>query len=120
MQEMKITLELGPDTRAWLAELFAGGRVIATPATAPSAAADATENSPADVAPAAPEQTTPARVVTHKDILDRVTELIRAGKKTEAREIVTAYAPGVSTIPADKCVEVMDKLDALYKQTVKK
>lgn len=48
-----------------------------------------------------------------EDIQKKVVELSAAGKKTEVRAIVKAYADKVSEIPADKLAEVWKQLTAL-------
>jgi hypothetical protein len=55
----------------------------------------------------------PVRVVELAEIQRKVVELSTAGKKAEAREIITAYAAKISGIPEDKRAEVLDKLNAL-------
>lgn len=66
-------------------------------------------------APAVAEAAVPtaAPTISHDDILKKVITLSAAGKKQEAREIVNAYAAKVSDIPADKLVEVAERLDAI-------
>lgn len=64
------------------------------------------------------KDTTPtagAAVATLGDVQRKVVELCGPahGKKAEVREIVKAYAPKVTGIPADKLDEVMAKLTAL-------
>lgn len=56
-----------------------------------------------------------AAVATLGDVQRKVVELCGPahGKKAEVREIVKAYAPKVTGIPADKLDEVMAKLTAL-------
>ena len=51
--------------------------------------------------------------VSRDDVRQKVVSLIAAGKKAEARAVVTAYAPGVPDIPEDKLAEVLEKLTAL-------
>lgn len=63
--------------------------------------------------PTAPEPAPEAPTVTHAEIQQKVIRLSAAGKKAEAREIVTAYAGKISDIPEDKLQEVADKLAAL-------
>ena len=79
----------------------ASGKVTAPTADAPqSAAQTATEASDA---------------VTLADVQRKVVKLCGPphNKKAQVREIVKAYAPKVTGIPADKCAEVMAKLNAL-------
>lgn len=56
-----------------------------------------------------------AAVVALGDVQRKVVELCGPahGKKAEVREIIKAYAPKVTGIPADKLDEVMAKLTAL-------
>lgn len=56
-----------------------------------------------------------AAVATLGDVQRKVVELCGPahGKKAEVREIIKAYAPKVTGIPADKLDEVMAKLTAL-------
>lgn len=68
----------------------------------------------ADTAETAASTTAAAEpMVSHDDILKKVITLSAAGKKKEAREIVTGYAEKVSDIPADKLAEVAERLDAI-------
>ena len=60
-------------------------------------------------APTAPE----APKVEPADIQRKVVDLCSKGKKAEVKDIITAYAPNVSGIPADKLAEVLEKLNAL-------
>lgn len=55
----------------------------------------------------------PAPKVDRAEVRRKVVELSAAGKKTEVKEIVTAYAAMISDIPEDKLGEVFDKLNAL-------
>ena len=57
------------------------------------------------------EETVPA--VTLEQIQQKVIKLATSGKKAQVREIVTAYAPKVSDLAADKWAEVWDKLTEL-------
>ena len=76
-----------------------------------------------DTAPAEPEEpknepqeaeeAEPVPAYELNDVLAKVQTLIKAGKKTECRDIVTQFASSVSAIPADKFGEVMAKLNAL-------
>lgn len=59
--------------------------------------------------PTAPE----APKVEPADIQRKVVDLCSKGKKAEVKDIITAYAPNVSGIPADKLAEVLEKLNAL-------
>lgn len=51
--------------------------------------------------------------VTKQDILQKVIALCGAGKKAEAKDIITTYADSVSDLPDDTLNEVWDKLTAL-------
>jgi hypothetical protein len=113
MPDNKVILEFGPETKALISEFIAAVRGTNAPVTAPQSTQHDPEPAAGENAPTVPETAVPVRVVTNDDVLKRVTELIRDGKKDAARDIVTSYASGVSTIPADKCAEVMDKLNAL-------
>lgn len=78
----------------------------------PTATQDTLQAAPEPVE--APAEPTPEpRQVTLADIQHKIVKLTTAGKKAEAREIVTAYAAKVSAIPADKLAEVLEKLTAL-------
>lgn len=74
--------------------------------TTPSA--DAPQN-------AAQTTTEASDAVTLADVQRKVVELCGPphNKKAQVREIVKAYAPKVTGIPADKCAEVLAKLNAL-------
>lgn len=63
----------------------------------------------------AQEQTEASDAVTLADVQRKVVELCGPphNKKAQVREIVKSYAPKVTGIPADKCAEVMAKLNAL-------
>lgn len=76
-------------------------------------------------APVAPELEAPANHITPTDstpditpaqLQQRVVQLVSAAdpaRKKQIREIVKAYAPKVSDIPADKLAEVWAQLDDL-------
>lgn len=55
----------------------------------------------------------PAPEVKLEDIQRLVVKLATSGKKNEARDIVKAYAPSVTQLPADKYGEVYEKLQAI-------
>lgn len=63
----------------------------------------------------APEQDAPEpdNPINRADVQRMVVELSAAGKKSEAKEIVMAYADRVSAIPEDKLAEVFAKLNTL-------
>lgn len=50
---------------------------------------------------------------TQAEVQQKVVALCVAGKKPEVKAIVSAYAPNVSGIPAEKFDEVMERLTAL-------
>ena len=135
-----ITIELSGDDRGRLdkllaavdalnASLLANQGMIAiadagTHAEQPSEPHTAQENAPgkkvttptADAPQSAAQTATePSDAVTLADVQRKVVELCGPphNKKAQVREIVKAYAPKVTGIPADKCAEVMDKLNAL-------
>lgn len=64
-------------------------------------------------APEEPQEAPAAKPVERSAIQRKVVELSAADKKTEVRDIVTAYAKNVSGIPEDKLAEVWAKLTAL-------
>ena len=70
------------------------------------------ENAPQNAEQTATEA---SDAVTLADVQRKVVELCGPphNKKAQVREIVKAYAPKVTGIPADKCAEVMGKLTAL-------
>lgn len=51
--------------------------------------------------------------VSKQDILQKVIALCGAGKKAEAKDIITTYADSVSDLPEETLDEVWDKLTAL-------
>ena len=63
--------------------------------------------------PTEEETTTPAPTVSKQDILQKVIALCGAGKKAEAKDIITTYAASVSDLPDEALAEVWDKLTAL-------
>ena len=79
---------------------------------APGKVTTPTANAPQSAAQTATE---PSDAVTLADVQRKVVELCGPpyNKKAQVREIVKAYAPKVTGIPADKCAEVMGKLTAL-------
>ena len=93
------------DTPAETPQEPAGATETETPATTqapeekPTAAADAGEAAP---------------VVTVDDIRQRYVALVASGKKDAARDTIKSYnVAKISDIPADKCAEVLAKLNAL-------
>ena len=63
--------------------------------------------------PQAAETEAPAPTVSKQDILQKVIALCGAGKKAEAKDIITTYADSVSDLPDSALAEVWDKLTAL-------
>ena len=49
---------------------------------------------------------------TTADVRGKVTKLIAAGKKAQARDIVKSYADCIDNLPEDKLPEIMEKLTA--------
>ena len=92
-----------------------------TPAEAPQEPAEATEaetpattreqdESPAEV----PQASEAAPSATVDDIRQKYVALVASGKKDGARDTIKSYGvTKISDIPADKCVEVLAKLNAL-------
>ena len=134
-----ITIELSVEDRERLDKLLAAVEALnssllanqgmlaiadsGTHAEAHSEPQTAQENAPGKVttptadAPqsAAQTATEPSDDVTLADVQRKVVELCGPphNKKAQVREIVKAYAPKVTGIPADKLDEVMAKLTAL-------
>lgn len=63
--------------------------------------------------PQEPETAQNEPTVTKQDILQKVIALCGAGKKAEAKSIITTYADSVSDLPDCSLTEVWDKLTAL-------
>ena len=81
----------------------------ATPDPVQKALAEALEQVETPQEPAAD-----APVVTVEDIRARYVALVSSGKKDEARDTIKSYnVDKISDIPADKCAEVLAKLNAL-------
>ena len=101
-----------------LAEVLAEAE---SPAEAPQEPAGATEaeppatTQPDDEQPAAAADACEAApVVTVADIRGRYVTLVASGKKEAARDLIKSYnVTKISDIPAEKCAEVMAKLNAL-------
>ena len=70
------------------------------------------KETPVEEPKAEPVQTD-APEVTAAKLQSKVVSLVRAGKKDEARAIVNDYAENVSSIPAEKRAEVLERLNAL-------
>ena len=129
----KITIELCAEDRARLDNIFTALEgVLGHSHTKEIAEAPKAETpKPAAPEPAAPEMPEPrgeakpqetaapepapaeAPKVSTEELQSKVVQLVRAGKKDEARAIVTEYAKSVSEIPADKRAEVLSRLTAL-------
>lgn len=92
-----------------------------TPAEAPQEAAEATEAETPATTQADEEQPAAkadageaAPAATVDDIRARYVALVASGKKDAARDLIKSYnVAKISDIPADKCAEVMAKLNAL-------
>ena len=88
-----------------------------TPAEAPQEPAGATEAETPATTQQPEEQPTAAAdapVVTVEDIRERYVALVSSGKKEAARDLIKSYnVTKISDIPADKCAEVLAKLNAL-------
>lgn len=126
---INLTVSLKDEDRERLDNLIKALRQFCMPATleaAPETLSEPVSAEPAEVkeiieeetktqdsAPQTPEPEAPAQQYAVADVQQKVVALSAAGKKTEVREIVTAYAERVSAIPADKLDEVMSKLIAL-------
>lgn len=109
---IKLTVELSESDKALLGKLLAAAEALNASLLANQgmiAIAD-TDTPTKDIDPT-------ARGVgsTLGDVQRKVVELCGPahGKKAEVREIIKAYAPKVTGIPADKLGEVMAKLTAL-------
>ena len=63
------------------------------------------------------EEAAPAPTVSKQDILQKVIALCGAGKKAEAKDVITTYADSVSDLPDSALDEVWDKLTALEEVT---
>lgn len=134
----KITIELCAEDRARLDNIFKALEAIVGHGLAldPKEAAAPTEEEPKVEAPKpapveepkqaepakpepveAPAEPTPAPAaapkVSTEELQSKVVQLVRTGKKDEARAIVTEYAKSVSEIPEDKRAEVLSRLTAL-------
>lgn len=70
-----------------------------------------TENVPDE--PTEEETAAPVPTVSKQDILQKVIALCGAGKKAEAKDIITTYADSVSDLPDSTLADVWDKLTAL-------
>lgn len=102
-------------------ELTAATEQAESPAQPPQEPTEATEaETPAttqaeDESPATkPQASEAAPAVTVDDIRQRYVALVASGKKDEARDTIKSYnVTKISDIPADKCAEVLAKLNAL-------
>jgi hypothetical protein len=71
----------------------------------------ATENAQDEPQEGKDEAPTPKYTV--EDVRAKAMDLMRAGKRAEAKAIVNEYAKNITDLPADKCDEVMARLIAL-------
>lgn len=119
-----ITFELGPVSLAKLDELLAALKGAAVPADKDLGSVPPWMVNPADEHPVTEPLASEAPVtvqeeqtsaVTVDDIRLVVQRLIApsSSKREEAKAIVKSYAAKVGDIPADKCAEVLAKLQAL-------
>ena len=84
------------------------------PAGAAEAEAPATTQAADEQPAAAANAGEAAPVVTVDDIRARYVALVASGKKAEARDAIKSYGVDkISDLPADKCAEVLAKLNAL-------
>lgn len=135
MNEINVTVNLSTEDRkrldAILDALTASRnceRCASTVANAISdfAGAPGTAQKPAEPAPAAqeakaPEQPKPAqprpqKEVTLSEIQALTAQAIAAGKKAQAREIITRYADSISGLPKSCLAEVQEQLIALREE----
>ena len=82
----------------------------------PETPAETPAEHPLDTAPIEVNEPTapgPVEVVNPADVQRKVVDLCSKGKKAEVKEVIMAYAPNVSSIPADNLAEVLEKLNAL-------
>lgn len=119
-----ITIELCAEDRARLDRLTAAlerracdkcveAAMAAMSTTQQPATPDPVQKALAEVLEQA-EAPAEAPVVTVEDIRARYVALVSGGKKDEARDTIKSYnVTKISDIPADKCAEVMAKLNAL-------
>lgn len=113
-----ITIELCAEDRARLDRIISGLEAITGAAPVASNPDQVTleeviAETPRPKSEDAAPPWTDAAEVTLSDIQQKVVTLSAAGKKSQAREIVKAYAERVTLLPKDKYVEVMGKLSAL-------
>lgn len=125
-----ITIELCAEDRARLDRLTAALEAARTPVIIEETIAEPEDYDTLETAPELPQeapepveevQTTPQETetvekeptVTRQDILQKVIALCGAGKKAEAKAIITTYADSVSDLPDSALVEAWDKLCAL-------
>lgn len=135
MNEINVTVNLSTEDRkrldAILDALTASRnceRCASTVANAISdfAGAPGTAQKPAEPAPAAqeakapeqpkPSQPKPQKEVTLSEIQALTAQAIAAGKKAQAREIITRYADSISGLPKSCLAEVQEQLIALREE----
>lgn len=90
-------------------------------AGAPGTAQKSAEPAPAAQEAKAPEQPKPAqpkpqKEVTLSEIQALTAQAIAAGKKAQAREIITRYADSISGLPKSCLAEVQERLIALREE----
>lgn len=105
-----VTIKLTPEQTQRMADLAEQAGETLKPE--PVAEAPKAEPTP-EPEPVAEPTAEPAKVVTVEEVREKVMQLISAGKKDATRAIITSYAPNVTEIPADKCAEVLEKLNKL-------
>lgn len=122
-----IIIELCAEDRARLdkiaesLELLRGPIVMGPPIVAPEAPTDPTpeivtkEVEAVVETPAAEPEPVKTSKATHADVMAVLQPMLAPGskKRATARDIVLAYAPKVSAIPADKLDEVLARLNVL-------
>lgn len=128
MNNINVTIELCAEDRARLDNILEALRGTAPANKKKPAAAKAIEAAPEPAAPVMPEPQeepapqeqpkaeTPAEPVpevTAAELQSKVVKLVGAGKKDAARAVIQEYAPNVSSVPAEKRAEVLERLNAL-------
>lgn len=124
-----ITIEICAEDRARLDRLTAALEAVRTPIIVeetiaepeeyetPETATETAQKAPQPVEEVeTPQETETAQnepTVTKQDILQKVIALCGAGKKAEAKDVITTYANSVSDLPESALAEVWDKLTAL-------
>ena len=101
-----------PEAAPVKAEPETGKAIAPTPAPQEQPKAEAPAQPKAE-APAQPKAAEAVPEVTAAELQSKVVQLVGAGKKDAARAIVQEYAPNVSSVPAEKRAEVLERLNAL-------